>query len=48
MNLGRREFIGLGIASATGMCIGAGGTSAKSRSWYNGVEVGCKIGRAHV
>ena len=41
MNLGRRDFIGLGIASAAGMCIGGGAAPAKSRSWYNGVEVGC-------
>ena len=43
MNLGRRDFIGLGIASAAGMCIGGGAApaKAKSRSWYNGVEVGC-------
>ena len=43
MNLGRRDFIGLGIASAAGMCIGGGvaPAKAKSRSWYNGVEVGC-------
>ena len=41
MNLGRREFIGLGIASAAGMCVGGGAAAAKSRSWYNGVEVGC-------
>ena len=41
MNLVRREFIGLGIASAAGMCIGGGAAAAKSRSWYNGVEVGC-------
>ena len=38
MNIGRREFLGLGIASAAGMCIGG---EARSRSWYNGVEVGC-------
>ena len=46
MELNRRNFIGLGLASAAGMCLGgapaaAGGKSAKSRSWYNGVEVGC-------
>ena len=46
MELNRRNFIGLGLASATGMCLGgapaaAGGKGAKSRSWYNGVEVGC-------
>ena len=46
MELNRRNFIGLGRASAAGMCLGgapaaAGGKGAKSRSWYNGVEVGC-------
>jgi len=48
MKLGRREFIGLGLASAAGMymggCASTQSTSCgnnKSRSWYNGVEVGC-------
>ena len=48
MNLGRRDFIGLGLASAAGMCtVGCSSTqptcggNSKSRSWYNGVEVGC-------
>ncbi len=46
MELNRRNFIGLGLASAAGMCLGgapaaAGSKGAKSRSWYNGVEVGC-------
>lgn len=46
MELKRRNFIGLGLASAAGMCLGGapaavGGKGARSRSWYNGVEVGC-------
>jgi len=48
MNLGRRNFIGLGLASAAGMYVGGCSSTqstccgnSKSRSWYNGVEVGC-------
>lgn len=44
MELGRRNFIGLGLASAAVACTGCStccGKTAKSRSWYNGVEVGC-------
>jgi sugar phosphate isomerase/epimerase len=47
MNLGRRNFIGLGIVSAVGVCAGCaapaacGAKKARGRSWYNGVEVGC-------
>ena len=48
MNLDRREFIGLGFATVAGMCMGGNSSvsspccgKVKSRSWYNGVEVGC-------
>ena len=43
MDFGRRDFIGLGLASAAGICIGrataqsANCGKAKSRSWYNGI-----------
>ncbi len=45
MQIDRRDFIGLGLAAFAGAALGAPATkpagNPKSRSWYNGVEIGC-------
>ena len=48
MNIDRREFLELGLASVAGLYMGGCASTSslccakpKSRSWYNGVEVGC-------
>ncbi|MGN0847943.1 MAG: sugar phosphate isomerase/epimerase family protein [Kiritimatiellia bacterium] len=40
MQMNRRDFVGLGLGSLMAGCCGLP-KQARSRSWYNGVEVGC-------